>query len=50
MVGKGRLEEGYDGDIVLVDLDKKIQVEDENTDHGRLDIHSLEERWLDGLF
>ena len=31
MVGKGRLEEGYDGDIVLVDLDKKIQVEDENT-------------------
>ena len=28
---KGRLEEGYDGDIVLVDLDKKIEVRDENT-------------------
>ena len=31
MVGKGRLEEGYDGDIVLVDLDKEIVVEDKNT-------------------
>ena len=31
MVGKGKLEEGYDGDIVLVDLDKEIVVEDKNT-------------------
>ena len=31
MVGKGKLEEGYDGDIVLVDLEKEIVVEDENT-------------------
>ena len=31
MIGKGKLEEGYDGDIVLVDLNKKIVVEDENT-------------------
>ena len=31
MVGKGQLVKGYDGDIVLVDLNKKIQVEDENT-------------------
>ncbi len=31
MVGKGRLEEGYDGDIVLVDMTKFQTVEDENT-------------------
>ncbi len=31
MVGKGKLEEGYDGDLVLVDLEKEIQVQDENT-------------------
>ena len=31
MIGKGKLEEGYDGDIVLVDMNKKIEVEDENT-------------------
>ena len=31
MVGKGRLEEGYDGDIVLVDMNKSLTVEDENT-------------------
>ena len=31
MVGKGKLQEGYDGDIVLVDLDKEITVEDKNT-------------------
>ena len=31
MVGKGRLEEGYDGDIVLVDMNKSQTVEDENT-------------------
>ena len=30
MVGKGKLEEGYDGDIVLVDMNKSITVEDEN--------------------
>ena len=31
MVGKGRLEEGYDGDIVLVDMKKEQLVEDKNT-------------------
>ena len=31
MVGKGKLEEGYDGDIVLVDMNKSLTVEDENT-------------------
>ena len=31
MVGRGRLEEGYDGDIVLVDMNKSLTVEDENT-------------------
>ena len=31
MVGKGRLEEGYDGDIVLVDMNKEYVVADENT-------------------
>ena len=31
MIGKGKIEEGYDGDIVLVDLNKKIVVQDENT-------------------
>lgn len=31
MVGKGRLEEGYDGDIVLVDMNKEQLVEDKNT-------------------
>ncbi len=31
MIGKGKLEEGYDGDIVLVDMNKKIEVEDQNT-------------------
>ena len=31
MIGKGKLEKGYDGDIVLVDLNKEILVEDENT-------------------
>ena len=31
MVGKGKLEEGFDGDIVLVDMNKSLTVEDENT-------------------
>tara|TARA_B100000767_G_C19764655_1_gene536911 strand:+ start:141 stop:1583 length:1443 start_codon:yes stop_codon:yes gene_type:complete len=31
MVGKGRLEQGYDGDIVLVDMSKEQLVEDKNT-------------------
>jgi len=30
MIGKGKLEEGYDGDIVLVDLKKELLVEDKN--------------------
>ncbi len=31
MVGKGRLEEGYDGDVVLVDMQKEQLVEDKNS-------------------
>ncbi len=31
MVGKGKLEVGYDGDIVLVDMQKEIEIADENT-------------------
>ncbi len=31
MVGKGKLEQGYDGDIVLVDMESKMKVQDENT-------------------
>ena len=31
MIGKGRLEQGYDGDITLVDMTKEIMVEDQNT-------------------
>ncbi len=31
MVGKGRLEEGYDGDVVLVNMMKEQLVEDKNT-------------------
>ena len=30
MIGKGKLEEGYDGDIVLVDMSKEHLVEDKN--------------------
>ncbi len=30
MIGKGKLEKGYDGDIVLVDLNKEQVVEDKN--------------------
>ena len=31
MVGKGRLEEGADGDLVLVDMNKEVVVDDELT-------------------
>ena len=31
MIGKGKLEEGYDGDIVLVDMNHCAVVEDENS-------------------
>ncbi|RJU89973.1 MAG: dihydroorotase [Candidatus Poseidoniales archaeon] len=31
MIGKGRLEEGADGDLVLVDMNKEVTVEDELT-------------------
>ena len=31
MIGKGRLEQGYDGDVTLVDMTKEIMVEDQNT-------------------
>ena len=31
MIGKGKLEQGYDGDITLVDMTKEIMVEDQNT-------------------
>ena len=31
MIGKGRLEEGYDGDVVLVDMNTERSVEDQNT-------------------
>ena len=31
MVGKGSLEVGYDGDIVLVDMENEIVVKDENS-------------------
>jgi dihydroorotase len=31
MVGKGKLAEGADGDIVLVDLENEVEVIDENT-------------------
>ena len=31
MLGKGRLEEGYDGDITLVDMTKECVVDDANT-------------------
>lgn len=30
MIGKGRLEEGYDGDVVLVDMHNPVTVEDAN--------------------
>jgi len=30
MVGKGRLEEGFDGDVVLVDMNHYVEVADEN--------------------
>jgi dihydroorotase len=30
MIGKGKLEQGYDGDITLVDMTKEIMVEDQN--------------------
>ena len=30
MIGKGRLEEGYDGDVVLVDMHNPVTVEDTN--------------------
>ena len=31
MVGKGQLEVGYDGDVVVVDMDTEITVKDENS-------------------
>jgi dihydroorotase len=31
MIGKGKLEQGYDGDVTLVDMTKEILVEDKNT-------------------
>jgi len=31
MIAKGKLEEGYDGDIVLVDMEKELLVEDKNS-------------------
>ena len=31
MVGKGRLEEGYDGDVTLVDMTTERMVDDANT-------------------
>ena len=31
MVGKGRLEEGMDGDVILVDMDQRHAVADEHT-------------------
>ena len=31
MIGKGKLEQGYDGDVTLVDMTKEILVEDQNT-------------------
>jgi len=31
MVGKGLLEVGYDGDVVVVDMDNEITVRDENS-------------------
>ena len=30
MVGKGRLEEGYDADLVLVDLNKTVEIRNED--------------------
>ena len=30
MQGKGKLEEGYDGDIILVDMENFVEVQDEN--------------------
>jgi dihydroorotase len=31
MIGKGRLEVGYDGDVVVVDMENKIAVDDANS-------------------
>ena len=41
MIGKGRLEEGYDGDITLVDMTTERMVDDAKRGLPLAGVHSM---------